>query len=167
MQFYAQPYNPDAQGFYFESYAEFEDKSKALTDSFGLPVEEFEIEVIDATCEKLQLAEAAGVNQGNIKAFIEFIETSDEQEWPTLFYLMDSRGINLEDAQRDAKDYHIEKCNLLEAASREIDETIHGLPDFVARYFDYNYYAKDREREGDLFEFNFGWKTYTCTNANY
>lgn len=44
---YANPYNIDAAGFYFESANAFIEKSTNLTDRYGNLVEEFEIEFID------------------------------------------------------------------------------------------------------------------------
>ena len=42
---YAQPYNLDASGFYFGSMAEYTEKSEGLTDRYGSPVEEFELQI--------------------------------------------------------------------------------------------------------------------------
>jgi len=44
---YAQPYNINATGFYFTSPEEYEQKAEGLTDRYGCPVEEFEIQLID------------------------------------------------------------------------------------------------------------------------
>ena len=90
MKFYANPYNTSATGFYFESIEELEEKSAKLNDEFGLPVEEFEIDAIDGTREEMELAEALGINQANIAEFIEFIDTSDEYSWPTIYFIQSS-----------------------------------------------------------------------------
>ena len=44
-RFFAQPYNIDAEGFFFDSEAEFAAKLSAHRDRFGQPVEEYEIQV--------------------------------------------------------------------------------------------------------------------------
>lgn len=49
MKFYANPYNTDATGFYFETYEEFTEKMEEAKDSFGNQVEEFMIDVIDGS----------------------------------------------------------------------------------------------------------------------
>lgn len=167
MQFYAKPYNPDARGFFFESYSEFEEKSAALKDSFGLPVEEFRIEAMDGTSNEMRLYDAANVTQGEIKGFIEFINTSDEDEWPTLFYLMDSCGMSLNDARLHVEDYNVVESTLMDAATKMFDEYYgYTIPEELRIYIDYERFAHDCEIGGDMDEFEFGGKTYTCTNAN-
>jgi hypothetical protein len=43
-ELHAQPYNTDANGFYFDSVEKYHEESKDLTDCYGQPVEEFEIQ---------------------------------------------------------------------------------------------------------------------------
>ena len=44
---YANPYNTSVTGFYFSNHEEYHSKSSVLTDSFGQPVEEYEIDYIE------------------------------------------------------------------------------------------------------------------------
>jgi hypothetical protein len=44
---FAQPYDISAYGFYFETAAEYEEKADKLLNSYGQPVEEFEMQFID------------------------------------------------------------------------------------------------------------------------
>lgn len=74
IEFYAQPYNPDARGFYFTTEEEFEQKSSECRDAFGYPVEEFEIQFIDGSHEEADLFSACGVNQANIGQFLTIID---------------------------------------------------------------------------------------------
>lgn len=172
MKFYANPYNTDATGFYFETYEEFTEKMEEAKDSFGNQVEEFMIDVIDGSREELQLVEAIGISQGNIEEVIEFIDTSDENEWPTVFFLLDNNICdNLEDAKSNASDYSIVESSLLDAAAELFDGCYIGLipkasRQFIERYIDYDKFANDCEKNGDMVEFEFGGDTYTCTNAN-
>ena len=169
MKFYAQPYSLDAQGFYFETYEEFTEKLKTAKDSFGNPVEEFEFQVIDGTQEECELVKAVGgIDQGNIENVIDFIDTSDEDEWPVIFFLLDNNICdNLEDAKSNASDYSIVESSLLDAATELFDECwLTSIPKEVARYIDYESFANDCRCGGDMVEFEFGGKTYTCTNAN-
>lgn len=172
MKFYANPYNTDATGFYFETYEEFTEKMEEAKDSFGNPVEEFMIDVIDGAREELQLVEAIGVSQGNIEEVIEFIDTSDDNEWPTVFFLLDNNiCYDLDDAKRKSRDYSVSKWSLLDAAT----ELFNGcylclIPKdsrrFIEQYINYDSFANDCEVDGDMVEFEFGGKTYTCTNVN-
>lgn len=173
MKFYANPYNTDATGFYFETYEEFTEKMEEAKDSFGNQVEEFMIDVIDGSREELQLVEAIGISQGNIEEVIEFIDTSDENEWPTVFFLLDNNICdNLEDAKNNVNDYSVVKENLLDAATEIFDECYLcvGIPEehrnSIQQYINYESFANDCKVGGDLVEFEFGGETYTCTNAN-
>ena len=46
-QLFAQPYDISANGFYFDTVERYDDKAKSLRNSYGEPVEEFEIQFID------------------------------------------------------------------------------------------------------------------------
>jgi len=169
MKFYANPYNIGVTGFYFDTFEEYETKSAALKDSFGNPVEEFEIDVIDGTAEECELAKAAKVTQGEIAEFIEFID-GDESQWPAVFYLMDNCEESLEVALGKADDFIIIESSLNDYAIELAEERI-GLLDksnqeFFSQYFDYEKFARDLQLGGDCVEFEFGGKTFTCTNAN-
>ena len=69
-QFYAQPYDIMAQGFFFESYAEFTDTASQNLNACGDPVEEYEIQFIDGAEIDCALARAVGISQVNIRSFI-------------------------------------------------------------------------------------------------
>ena len=168
MKFYANPYNASAAGFYFESIEELEEKSAALKDEFGLPVEELEVEAMDGTREEMELFEMVEVNQSNIAEFIEFIDTSDEDSWPTIYFLLDDNRVSsLDEAIRLASDYTIVEIDLLDAATELFDECYgKSIPDSVKMYIDYESFARDCRFGGDMVEFEFGGKTYTCTNAS-
>jgi hypothetical protein len=130
------------------------------------------IDVIDGSRKELQLVEAIGISQGNIEEVIEFIDTSDENEWPTVFFLLDNNICdNLEDAKSNVSDYSIVESSLLDAAAELFDGCYIGLipkasRQFIERYIDYDKFANDCEKNGDMVEFEFGGDTYTCTNAN-
>lgn len=168
MKFYANPYNIGATGFYFESNDEFLEKAAALRDDCGNVVEEFDIEVIDGTSEECELVNAIGVDQCNIKEVVEYIETSNEAEWPALFFLMDNNIVkSFEDAKDKIDDVCITESSLLDAATELFDECYcYSIQDNIKRYIDYGAFARDCEIGGDMIEFEFGGKTYTCTNAS-
>lgn len=166
MMFYVNPYNPSAKGFYFESIEELEVKAKTLVDDFGIPVEEFEIDFIEGTKEECALSEALGLDAANIAEFIEFIETSDEAEWPTVYFLLtNSRCETLDEARAEAEEFTVREGTLKDASAELFDE-LYNLPEEVRIYIDYEKFARDCEQGGDMVEFEFAGRTYTCTNAN-
>lgn len=165
MKFYANPYNTSATGFYFESIEELEEKAAALKDEFGLPVEEFEIEAIDGTREEMELFERVEVNQSNIAEFIQFIDTSDEETWPAVYFLLER--YTLEVAISRAEECNVVQSSLLDAASNLFDECYgYSVPEELRIYIDYEKFAADIKYGGDMVEFEFGGKTYTCTTPD-
>ena len=168
MKFYANPYNIGANGFYFESNDEFLEKSAALRDNCGNVVEEFMIDVIDGTKEQIDLVNAIGIDQGNMEEVIEYIESSDENEWPAMFFLLDNNIVDkLDDAKDKVDDVCITESRLIDAASELFDECYgHSIPNNIKFYVDYEKFAHDCRIGGDMTEFEFCGKTYTCTNAN-
>jgi hypothetical protein len=170
MQFYVNPYNMSATGFYFETYEELEEKAAKLVDDFGCPIEEFEIEPIDGTQAEMQLAEAANVDPCNIESFIEFIN-EPEESWPTVYYLMDNLGLSLSDALNKIGDCTVIKSSIEDYAVEFVSDCYLCVLDkdsiqFIESYFDYDKLADDLRANGDCVDFEFGGKVYTCTNAN-
>jgi len=171
MKFYANPYNTDVTGFYFETNDEFLEKSAALRNDSGDEVEEFEIDVIDGTQEEIQLANAIKVTQCNLEEVIDFID-GVEDDWPAVFYQLDN-GVtdDLSDAIHNADNFCIRESSLIDAATELADECyLSQLPketrQFFESYFDYQSFANDCRIGGDMVEFTFAGTTYTCTNAN-
>lgn len=79
-QLHAQPYDISAVGFFFETADEYNEKAAALRNSYGQPVEEFEIQFIDGKSIDAELFEALGVHQGNFQAFLEVVDSWSEEE---------------------------------------------------------------------------------------
>lgn len=162
---YAQPYNMDANGFYFHSYEEYETKSENLRDRFGNVVEEFEIQFIDG--DDAELFEACGINQSNLSTWFDDIEDKDEHEKIALYFLMGTLGYNLDQAMDKIEDVIIFEGDAKEAAEELFDECYaHTIPENLRFYFDMDKFARDLEIGGDFNEFQFNGSTYTCTNAS-
>jgi antirestriction protein len=89
-----------------------------------------------------------------------------------MFFLMDNNIVkSFEDAKDKIDEVCITESSLLDAATELFDECyLTEIPkesrDFIGRYIDYEAFARDCEIGGDMREFEFGGKTYTCTNAN-
>lgn len=166
IQFYAQPYNPDARGFYFSTAEAFEHQSGECFDRYGQPVEEFEIQFIDGTDEEADLFRACGVNQANLAEFIELLDETPSHELPAIAYLCDL-GYTMNDARSRADEASIHPGYLSEAAEALFDECyLHQIPEHLHPYIDYDRFANDCRLAGDMVEFKFGGETYTITNAS-
>ncbi len=164
--YYAQPYNPDARGFYFSTQEEFEEKFSQCRDSFGLVVEEFELMFIDGSSEEAQLFKACSVNQASLGQFLAIIEDLPEYQQPALFYLCDVHGLSMEEAMDKLDDVSIYSGELKDAAAELFDECYaHAIPENLRNYIDYDAFARDCELGGDMTEFEFAGDTYTVTNA--
>ena len=162
---YAQPYNMDAQGFYFHSFEEYETKSENLRDRFGNVVEEFEIQFIDG--DDAALFEACGINQSNLATWFDDIEDKDENEKIALYFLTGELGYTLDQAIDKVEDVIIYEGDAKEAAEELFDECYaHTIPENLRFYFDMDKFARDLEIGGDFNKFEFNGTTYTCTNAS-
>lgn len=161
---YANPYNIDATGFYFESIDEFTEKSTNLTDHCGNLVEEFEIDFIDG--DDVALFNACGINQANLSTWFEDIETLDDHEKINLYYLLSVAGCSLSQALDKVDEPSITQSSLRDAAEELFDECwLHDVPENIRYYIDYDKFARECEIGGDMVEFEYDNQTYTCTNA--
>lgn len=164
-EYFAQPYNPDAIGFYFSTYEEFQSKSESLVDHYNNPVEEFEIQFIDG--EDGELFKACSINQSNIEGFITACEELQDYEKVSLFYLCSNNGYFFEDGLRRMDEVCIQEGELKDIAEELFDELYSGdIPENIRFYIDYEKFARDAEIGGDMTEFEFNNVTYTCTNSN-
>ena len=164
MKLFAQPINPDAKGFYFESMEEYEEGKKICADSFGSPVEEFEIQFIEGDSAEEDLAEVFKLDQNNLELFFDCEMLTDRKK-AELYFLMGVCGMDLRTA--DQYDVSLFDGDLDEAAVNLFDEIyLSEIPGSVRNYIDYKAFARDLKTGGDFVEFEFGGVTYTCTNAN-
>lgn len=161
---YANPYNIDAAGFYFNDAYEFIEKSANLIDRYGNPVEEFEIDFIDGDDATLFIA--CGINQANLSTWFDDIETLGDQEKVNLYFLLNVAGYTLNQALDKLDEPSIAQSSLRDAAEELFDECcLHSVPESIRYYIDYEKFARDCEMSGDLVEFEYNNQTYTCTNA--
>jgi len=79
-QLHAQPYNTIVGGFFFESEDEYHNNIATLRHAFGDTVEEFEIQFIDGERIDCDLAQAIGINQANLKLYLDAVDDWDEDD---------------------------------------------------------------------------------------
>jgi hypothetical protein len=161
---YANPFNINAAGFYFESVEAFIEKSTNLTDRYGNTVEEFEIDFIDGDDATLFIA--SGINQANLNRWFDDIETLDDQEKINLYCLLTVAGYKLGEALVKLDEPSITQSSLRDAAEELFDECLmNEVPENIRYYVDYDKFARDCEISGELVEFEYNNQPYTCTNA--
>lgn len=165
-KFFAQPYDQSATGFYFTDFADYEAQAAALTNSYGQPVEEFEIQFIDGP--DAELFNACGVDQSNLEQWFDDVEDLDDHHKIALFYLMDNNVVaDIDTALGKFDDVMFEEGDLSQAAEVMFDDLyLHEIPDHLHNYINYEAFARDLECGGDAVEFDFNGTTYTVTNAN-
>lgn len=162
---HATPYNRDATGFYFTDAHDYESKSTVHVDRYGNLVEEFEIQFIDG--DDAQLFEACGINQANLNIWFDDIEFLQDHEKVNLYYLVGVAGHTLSQALEKLDDPSITESSLRDAAEELFDECwLSSVPESVRFYVDYDKFARDCELSGDMTEFEYNNKTYTCTNSS-
>lgn len=149
---YANPYDPSARGFYFDSAEQFEQRFQA-----NLPVEEYAIEFIDGDSTDAQLFEAAGITQASLEEWFDDLEPLDDHEKAALYWLMADVGYSREDALakvEDARVYEGLAKDYVFDLVEDIGVENISNPDY---YFDFEAFGRDlafdmdSDDEGDAY----------------
>ncbi len=144
---FANPYNLDAaaKGFYFESFEDYQEKAEGVTDSFGLPVEEFEIEFIDGESIDGELFEALGITQANIEQYFERVDEWEEEEKIRVIVAGEC-GYTIE-ADSRPDDFEVDLYyvdSLKELARQFVEEGRYGdIPEHLQHYINYDAIVRD------------------------
>jgi hypothetical protein len=165
MKFYANPYNPEAEGFYFETFEELADLSADWEDPLGCPVEEYTIEFIDGDSGDAELFQALKVDENNIEEFIEFIDEAHNDEKAAMFFLADNLGLSLKEASEMLDEVMLYPGDAKEAGEELFFETFE-VPEGLKNYIDIDAFVNDMKCGGDFVEFRFAGRDWTCTNGN-
>lgn len=144
---FAQPYNLDAIGFYFESEDEFHTIARRMVDTHGEPVEEFEIQFIDGSDIDAALARVIGLSQGNIGLYLNAVDVWNEEDKRRYIIGVGEYGLEFDLEADDPNEldvdiYHLD--SLRDLAEQFVDEGIIGdIPESMRSYFDYDAFARD------------------------
>ena len=146
--FYAQPYDISASGFYFETMADYTEKSGKLRNDHGQPVEEYEIQFIDGELLDAELCRAIDINQANIGDVIEGIDNwSDDDKRQIILAVGD--GYSFDPKTDDPAGFDVtiyELDSMRELAEQFIEEGLFGdIPENLAPYIDCDAIARDLE----------------------
>jgi len=145
--YYAQPYDIIATGFYFTDQESYTAKILAARNSYGDPVEEFEIQFIDGTDLDAKLAKALGLYQNTIIEFMEKVEAWDDHEKLKIILAVGEcrYSFDLNSGDPDNLDLDIYAgMNLRDLAHEFVEEGLFGdiLPSII-NYLDYDAIARD------------------------
>ena len=154
---YAQPYDLDAQGFYFTSFEDYETKYNKNCNVYGQFVEEYEIQFIDGSVINSALFDAVG--SYNLKAYYKVVNIWDDFEKVDLI-ISYKDNITSEPFNEDIEpnDLDIEvyyDMTFRELAQEFIDDGCLGdIPQHLENYIDVDKYAYDLKM--DYNEFSLG-----------
>jgi hypothetical protein len=143
---HAQPYDITAAGFYFSTAEEIDEKVSKLTNGFGDPVEEFEIQFIDGEQIDCELAKAIDLNQGNFRDYLSCIEAWEDWQKILVVIAVGECGYDFDpDVDPDHHGIDIYYVgSMKELAEQFVEEGLYGdIPESLQFYIDYDAIAYD------------------------
>ena len=144
---FAQPYDIAASGFYFDDEETFQRLADANRNSYGQPVEEYEIQFIDGERIDCELARACRLNQGNFATFFDAVDTLDDGQKVRFIVANGEGGYSLELTAEDIESVEIDLYEMgsLEDLAREfVDEGLFGeVPEWLTNHIDHASIARD------------------------
>ncbi len=144
---YAQPYNTEAEGFYFRTADEYAKTLLTIKDGSGQPIEEFEIEFIDGEAIDCDLAKAWGLNQANFAAYLDAAATWQDFEKTAFIVAVGECGYDFDPASVDPDSYDVDiyfEDSLRDLAIQFVDEGLFGdIPKSLEFYIDYDAITRD------------------------
>ncbi|ESQ83006.1 antirestriction protein ArdA [Asticcacaulis benevestitus] len=144
---YAQPFDISATGFYFDSYAAYQDGAAKAVNSYGQPVEEFEIQFIDGEGIDCQLFAVLRVHQGEIADFFDAVAEWSREDKIKVIIAVGEAGHRFDIGRNhpdkldvDLYDYE----SMSELAAHFVDEGLFGeIPAALQNYIDIDAIAYD------------------------
>lgn len=144
---FAQPYDISADGFYFESAEDYQEKASQLLNRYGKPVEEFEIQFIDGEGIDCDLFKALSISQCTCEKFLDIVDEWTEDNKIKVIIAVGEVGYNF-DLDNDTPDqFDIELyqiASLKDLAEQFVEEGLFGeIPENIKSYLDYDAIAYD------------------------
>ncbi|WP_416899500.1 MAG: antirestriction protein ArdA [Minwuia sp.] len=145
--FYAQPYDINAKGFYFEDAESYRRQSAGHVNRYGMPVEEYEIQFIDGELIDAALASALEVNQATITAYFDAEDgwTEDQKIRVIISEREIGNPFDLEHDDPDDLDIDLYEIDTMrELAEQFVEDGLFGdIPEHLANYIDLDAIARD------------------------
>lgn len=145
--FYAQSYDIEATGFFFESADDYHEKARTCRNRYGDPVEEFEIQFIDGEAIDAALCDALGLYQSSIGAVFDLIDRLDDHEKKILIIAVGECGYSFDPEKDDPQAFDVdlyEGMTMKYLAEQFVDEGLFGdIPEQLAFYIDMDAIAHD------------------------
>ena len=146
-ELFAQPYDITAQGFYFKTAEEYQEKAAKARNASGFPVEEYEIQFIDGDSIDAALFEALNVHQGNFPQFLDACDTWDDHQKRKTIIAVGECGYTFDLKTGDPEDFDVdiyEVDSLRDLAEQFVDDGLFGdIPERLQNYLDYDAIARD------------------------
>ena len=164
-QYFSNPYNTSVGGFYFSDYADYLEQADNLKDSFGMPVEELELEFIDG--DNAELFNLLEVNQATLKLWFDSMEELDGEKLIRALYLAEYLNISISDILDQLDDVMLFEGDARSYAENYIEDTglLDEMPENLRYYFDVEAFARDMLLSGDIDEVEIQGTTYIVTRV--
>lgn len=144
---FAQPYNIEAQGFYFKSAKDYQAKAEGNCNRFGQFVEEYEIQFIDGEAIDCELARAIGLSQCNFARFFDLVDEWDDDQKVRFIIAVGECGYDFDLESGDIDGFDIDlyaMTSLRKLAEQFVEEGIFGdIPERLQFYIDLDAIAHD------------------------
>ena len=143
---YANPYDINYTGFYFDSTDQFNEQ---LAQAH---YEEVEIQYIDG--DNPRLFNAANINQGNVKIWFDALDqySDDRHEASAIGYLLDM--MHLDEAIKRRDEVILHRGSLADYAFELLEDvySLDQLPDLIRNHIDYDSIGRDLELNCEVAE---------------
>ncbi|PHR93140.1 MAG: hypothetical protein COA69_04100 [Robiginitomaculum sp.] len=148
--YHATPYDISASGFYFNTLAEYQERSIKHRNEYGDPVEEYEIQFIDG--DNYRLFGALGVNQANLDKWFSDFEKLETDETIKAIYLSEDLSYAMDGILDCLDDVSLFEGTALEYTESYIEDTglLEQIPENLRFYFDTEKFARDMVLGGDI-----------------
>lgn len=162
IELYAQPYDMNARGFHFANEDDFAAKAKANFNTYGEPVEEYELQVIDYDCPVVgAFLHATKPDQANLNTVLETVRYQSEYDLIQIIAILEN-GYDLKYALENYEDVSVYEADTIgEVAEQFFEEGYFGkIPDHLQNYIDFEAYGRDNLL--DYYEVKIDGTCYFC-----
>lgn len=126
----------------------------------------FELELYNSSREDEELFEALKMRVNDLELWFEEIVEMTALQKAALYYLVADCHRDINSALEKIDDLQLFEGDMNEAAIHLFDQLyLHEIPEHLQHYVNYDRFRENLRSGGELYEFSFAGKTYTCINA--